>query len=88
MREKWLALFVALAIGVMPCGFAAEGDSVEAWEFSPDEATICGSDSVECRKVSCMEQCLATGEDPLECPSYCILEAKSAKPSFTQVARK
>jgi hypothetical protein len=88
MRAKWLTLFLALAVGIAGSGFAAEGDSVETWDYAPDEATICGAESVECRKVSCMDECLATGEDPMECPAYCILEAKTAAPRTFRISRK
>lgn len=52
-------------------------------EETPDleDATVCGSETNDCRKVSCMEMCVQGGEDPMECPSYCILEARDLSPN-------
>lgn len=88
MRTKWLTLFFALAVGIAGSGYAADGDSVESFDYSPDDATICSTDTNECRKVNCMDQCLALGEDPLECPAYCILEARATKSETRLAFRK
>lgn len=76
MRNKYIALLFVLAASLAANSYADEMEAME-WDDSLEEATVCASDTAECRKVSCIEQCIQTGEDPMECPSYCILEAKA-----------
>ena len=40
-----------------------------------DELEICSSPAPECQAVSCIDQCLREGEDPLECPETCNIQA-------------
>lgn len=46
-----------------------------------EDATVCGNETSSCRKMSCLELCLADGEDPMECPSVCILTARKGSPA-------
>ena len=82
--RKYMRVLALLALigSLLPLRAAADEPNPFQENISVplEEVTVCGSDTPDCRRLNCMELCLAEGEDPLDCPSYCILHTKNLSP--------
>ncbi len=80
MRNARALTFVALALALW-LGQTAKGQGSEAFDPDTDQPTINQGDSSssheESKHLSCQALCLADGEDPLDCDSYCIQVAEA-----------
>ena len=72
-----ITLFLAPRAGLAYDAF----DLINEGDPNLEDTTVCGNESNHCKKVSCLELCLAEGEDPMDCPAVCILQARRGSPT-------
>jgi hypothetical protein len=75
MRNVRAFALIAFALA-LSMGHTAKGQGSEAVDFDETIPTEESSSHDESKHLSCQQMCLADGEDPLDCESYCIQVAE------------
>ena len=78
-RVKWYVSVVIMFFCVLPSAGKSTPTLIANKIANIDiidveDIEVCNANRVDCQPMTCMDQCIKHGEDPMECPLYCNSE--------------